>query len=306
MKHKKLLAAMLCTPIVFCCGCKADVKDRSYAETMAVHLGSTIHGTVCYGEASTTATAQTPALLPDALRQASGTAIYTGHLTTLLISGKPFAALLPLTKAQWISPDCTVICTKKNAADLLAASKEDIQQLYFQAAKSGAVPLYHAGDILGMLQNGAQIAALPYYTADAFTLALYDTADAQYARLSQAACRGAALFDDAWEKFWFAADGAACTITKCSMICTVSETENGLALAVECRARCDMPTAAAETVIKGYLTAALQETLSLGADLFFLQERAIRDGISWAADASPAIWQNALKQADFTVTVALT
>ena len=36
-----------------------------------------------------------------------------------------------------------------------------------------------------------------------------------------------------------------------------------------------------------YLTAAMQESLQYGADLFFWQEIAIRDGIGWAAKATP-------------------
>ncbi len=306
MMRKQVIITMMCAPILLCCGCKSEVKNRAYAEIMAVHLQNTAQGAMLYGEESAAADAQTPALLPDALRQASGTAIYTGHLTTLLVSGKPLAALLPLTQAQWVAPDCTVICTKKNAANLLAAGEEDLQALYTQAVKSGAVPMYQAGKLLGMLKNGAQIAAVPYYAEDAFAIALYDASDEQYAVLSEAACRGAALFDDAWEKFRFAADGITCTITKCSIACSVTEIENTLTLTVECNARCDAPSETAAAVIEQYLTAALQETLRQGADLFFLQERAIRDGITWAADASPTAWQNALRHADFSVTVALT
>ncbi|MDD5946916.1 MAG: hypothetical protein PUC41_03860 [Oscillospiraceae bacterium] len=305
MHHKCSLIAVLCAPMLLCFGCKADIKDRAYAETLAVHLSNTAQGTICYGEKLTETTAQTAALLPDALRQASGTAIYTGHLTTLLLSGKPFATLLSLSESQWVAPDCTVICTQKNAANLLAASKEDMQSLYTQAVKSGTVPLYHAGEILGMLQNGAQIAAMPYYLAEGFALALYDASDQQYGILSDAACRGAALYSNAWEKFQFAAEDTTCTLTRSNIACTVAETETGLFLTVECRARCDIPSKAAEAVIKAYLTAALQETLSHGADLFFLQERALRDGITWAADASPAVWQAALRQATFSVTVSL-
>ncbi len=306
MYHKRVYAAAICAAMLLCCGCSAEAKDRAYAEIMAVHCTDTVQGAIRYGEESTAADAQTPALLPDALRQKSGTAIYTGHLTTLLVSGRPFSALLPLAQAQWVAPDCTLICTKKNAANLLAAGEEDLQSLYRQAAKSGAVPLYDTGEILGMLQNDAQIAAVPYFAADSFTLALYDAADEQYAILSDAACRGIALYDGAWEKFQFAANGGTCTVTKCSIACSLTETEEALVITAECSARCDAPSSAAEAVIREYLIAALQETLSVGADLFFLQERAIRDGISWAADASPATWQNALKQAGFTVTVALT
>lgn len=305
MHRKCVLMMALCAPMLLCCGCKTNIKDRTYADTLAVHLGNTAQGTICYGETSTEATAQTAALLPDALRQASGTAIYTGHLTTLLVSGKPFATLLPLTESQWVAPDCTVICTQKNAANLLAASKEDMQSLYTQGVNSGTVPLYHTGEILGMLQNGAQIAAMPYYHAEGFALALYDASDQQYAVLSDAACRGVALSANAWEKFQFAAEDTTCTITRSNISCTVAETEAALSLTVECRARCDMPSQAAEAVIEGYLTAALQESLSHGADLFFLQERARRDGIPWAANASPTEWQDALKQATFTVTVSL-
>lgn len=306
MDHKHVLILALCAPILLCNSCKANIKDRAYAEALAVHIGDTVQGTVSYEETTAEATAQMVTLLPDALRQASGMTIYTGHLNTLLISGKPFSALLPLTEAQWISPDCTMICTQKNAADLLVANEKDIQSLYTQAAKSGIVPLYHTGEILGMLQNSAQIAAMPYYHANTFSLALYDAFDQQYAILSDAACRGVALSANAWENFQFAAGSATCTLARSSFSCTVSEVENSLSLRVECHARCDNPSPSAEAVLQAYLTAALRESLTHGADLFFLQERALRDGITWVADISPAAWQDALKQATFTVTVSLT
>lgn len=306
MKHKRVLILTICAPILLCSGCKANIKDRAYAEALAVHISDKAQGTISYEETTAEATAQMVTLLPDALRQASGMTIYTGHLTTLLVSGKPFSALLPLTEAQWIAPDCTMICTQKNAANLLAANEKDIQSRYTQAAKSGSVPLYHTGEILGMLQNGTQIAAVPYYHANAFALALYGASDQQYAILSDAACRGVALSANTWENFQFAAGSATCTLTRSCFSCTVTEVENTLSLRVECHAQCDIPSQAAEAVLEAYLTAALQESLTHGADLFFLQERALRDGITWVADVSPAAWQDALKQATFTVSVSLT
>ncbi len=306
MNHKRVLISAVFAPMLLCCSCKTTIKDRIYAETLALHLDNTVQGTIYYDEKTAKATAKTAALLPDALRQASGMAIYTGHLTTLLMSGKPFAALLPLTEAQWIAPDCTVICTQKNAANLLAANEKNIQLLYTQAVKSGSIPLYRAGEILGMLQNGTQLAAVPYYHEDKFTLALYDASDQQYAVLSDTACRGVALSANTWENFQFVAGDATCTLTRSSLSCVVSETETALSLTVECHAHCDMPSQAAKSVLEAYLTAALQESLSHGADLFFLQERALRDGITWVADVSPAAWRDALSQASFTVTVSLT
>ncbi len=304
MNHKYLIAAAWSCLLLLGSGCKAEVRERAYSEAMAVHFSENMtQGTVRYGEASAQAAAPQPTLLPEALRLQCGKALYTGHLSVLLVSGRATEALLQLTAEQWLTPDCILLYTPENAAILLA-EQEAPKDSYRQAAATGSIPQYDTADILGMLQNGAAIAPIPCYEDGVFTLALWD-AVSMYGSLSSAACRGVALAENDWEQFRFITDAQICTITRCKLLRRVTETEDGLLLELECRARCTPSGSAAQNAVEAYLTAALQESLQYGADLFFWQETAIRDDIEWAADATPRQWRSTLQQAEFRVSVSL-
>lgn len=304
MKHKYQIAALWSCFLLFAGGCKAEVRERAYGEAMAVHSSERLtQGTIRYGESSAQASASQPALLPEALRLQSGKSLYTGHLSVLLVSGKATKTLLQLTAEQWLAPHCTLISTPKNAA-LLLAEQEAPEHAYQQACATGLVPKYQVSDLLGMLQNGAGIASIPCYEEGTFTLALWDDTTL-LGNLSSAACRGAALAENDWEQFRFAADEEICTLTECDLLRSAEETANGLHLELECRARCTPSTDAAHAAVEEYLTAAMQESLQYGADLFFWQEIAIRDGIGWAAKATPEQWRSALQQAEFQISVSL-
>lgn len=306
-----MLSAALALPL--CCGCQAEVRERAYAEILAVHTEARVQGSVRYDaeSAPVTAIADTPALLTEALQTESGKSLYTGHLSMLLLSGDPRRAFTDLTAGQWLSPDCTVLYTGQNAANLLAKDDTDYEAKRRQAVATGQLPPYDVADVFGHWTSGTGVAALPYYRQEAFTVILW-AENASAAVLSQNACRGLALIADEWETFSFAvgASAAAFALTKADIIMRLWENDGRLEISLHCKAKCkpssaDMgadPQEAVEHALSDFLTAAMHETLSAGADLFCLREAAIRDGISWAKDAAQGQWRDALQQAVYQVT----
>lgn len=314
----KKTAVILCLSLgmLFCCGCRAEVRERAYAEVLAVHTEARVKGTVRYDteSAPVTGTADTPALLTEALQTESGKSMYTGHLSMLLLSGEPQRTFADLTAGQWLSPNCLVLYTAQNAANLLAKEDTDYEAKLRQATATGQLPSYDAADVFAHWTSGTGIAALPYYRQETFAIALC-AEDAPVAVLSQNACRGLALLADEWETFSLAVVGqvhtAAVALTQADMVMRLSENDGQLSIALHCKAKCkpssadmgDAPQQAAEQALSDLLAAAMHETLSAGADLCCLREAAIRDGISWAKEASQTQWRDALQQATYTITV---
>lgn len=302
--------------ILLCSGCSAEVRERAYAQILAVHTGTRVQGAVRYDEESApaAATAKTPVLLLDALQSESGKSLYTGHLSMLLLSGGPYQAVADYTAGQWLSPECMVLYTAQNAANLLENSDADYEAMLRQAVSTGKLPPCNAASIFGEWHSGTGVAAIPYYKQEALSLALC-AVDGRVTVLSQDACMGLALMADAWEHFSvpIAAEKsiAAVTVSNADMVLSLAEQEGQLQISLRCKTKCkaaaaemgEDPQAAAEAAIGDLLAAAMHETLSNGADLCYLREAAIRDGITWAKTASREHWRDALQQAVYHIAV---
>lgn len=301
--------------ILLCSGCSAEVRERAYAQILAVHTGTRVQGAVRYDEESApaAATAKTPVLLLDALQSESGKSLYTGHLSMLLLSGDPYRAFADYTAGQWLSPECMVLYTE-NAANLLENSDTDYEAMLRQAVSTGKLPPCNTASIFGEWHSGTGVAAIPYYKQEVLTMALC-AADGRVTVLSEEASMGLALMADVWEHFSVPITAgksiAAVTVSKADIVLSFAEHEGQLQISLRCKTKCkaasaemgEDPQTAAENAIGDLLTAAMHETLSNGADLCYLREAAIRDGIAWAKNASQEQWRDALQQAVYHIAV---
>ena len=307
-----IYSILLLLPLTAC----TDVRERVSPDVLAVDLKK--NGAASFAvqvsqapEETVRAEGDSPLLVCTALRAAAGKEIDAGHISLLLLRGDPAALLPDYLAMQALMPTSAVLLCRGNPCTL-SADYPDTAQLR-AAVDAGLLPARTADLILGDLQNGSGVSALPIYTGDRLTLALCGTADGAFPTLSADACRGLALLGGRCKKFSFRAGDSAVTVQRTKLRITAAEDADGvlsftLRGSVTCKPE-GIPAESwltdAETVLHRMLTAACTEPLLLGgADLLLLRETAVRDGVSGAADCTNAAWRDRLTAAEFAVETA--
>lgn len=312
---KPLFAIIYSIPLcLLLMGC-TDVRERLSPEVLAVDMRETGAASLAIRcpqapEEIISARADSPLLVCTALRAAAGKEIDAGHISLLLLRGSP-AALLPdlLAKGALMPTSEVLLCRDDPCA--MPETLPDAEQLR-AAAAAGMLPARTADLILGDLQNGSGVSALPAMQGDRLTLALCDS-EGQCGFLSEDACRGLALLGKRWESFSFRAGETVVTAKRTHLRLSAAEDDAGalhftLAGSVAC-----VPEGIphenwlpdAEAALTELLRAACEEPVhQSGADLLLLRETAVRDGISGAADCTCSAWRERLLHADFAIKIA--
>lgn len=288
-----LLSALLLT------GC-TDIRTRISPDTLALNTGQPVRAAMHNAQTDTVIAAEAdhPLLFREALERAAGAEISGGHLSLLLLSGNPANVLGSLLQSQQLAPTCKLLYVPEDACGLLAAGDAPSAAQLDTAVESGHLPVRTADLVYGDLCGGSGVSALPAWDHGRFTLALFD-ADGVSGMLSPAACRGLALLENRQDSFTFDADSAPCTVTSTALRLTAESSGDSLCFTVSGTLYADTAhPAAAELLLTEMLRAALTETaLAAGADLLFLRETALRDGVSAAKHCTQAEWRNLLKAA---------
>ena len=301
---KFALAPLLCAGLLLT-GC-TDIRSRLSPDVLAVENGTparvSMHATQD-GAVFSVNTAN-PMLFQEALRLQSGSEISAGHLSLLLVSGNPAAVLPDFLQAQFLSPTCKVLYLPEDACAVLEAGSAPTAGQLDAAAAEGLLPCRTANLICGDLCGGSGVSALPAYCENRLTLAVFD-AEGVCGLLSEQACRGLALLGGRYEAFSFDADGAPCTVQHSSLHLTASGENGRLVFTVSGSLAAETADPeAAKRILTDMLQAALTETAgAYGADILFLHETALRDGISFAEECGQAAWRNALRSAQYRVAL---
>gem|GEM_PF-2064502 len=305
------LPCLLCLPLLGC----TDVRNRLSPDVLAIsqQTDGSVRLAVRCSQTPQVVTAETddPLLLCDVLQAASGKEIDAGHISLLLLNGNPADIIPDCLHAQIIMPTGAVLyCTE----DACAAAKTDVDESQLRAAvDAGLLPARTADLFVGDLQNGSGVSALPCMENGQLTLALCD-ADGICATLTEDACRGLALLGTRRKQFSLAAgDAATVTLDRAYFRIRAEETDGALHFAVTGTVCCTPLGSTApnwiadvKAKLEAMLSAACTETAHAeGADLLLLHETAVRDGISGAAECSPADWRERLKTAAFFVDVTV-
>lgn len=304
MKSAYLLAIPLALLLTAC----TDIRSRISPDILAADVGKqTAYAMHASGKQGVLrASAAHPDLLCDALQNAAGAEVSTGHLTLLLVSGDAVRILPDYLQRRWIAPTCAVVCTAGTAPDaLLAGSFPDIGRLD-AAVHTGQLPSRTADAVTGDLWGGSGITALQYWDGSALTLQLCD-GETAYGLLSEDACRGLALLGNRWERFAFCAGDAVCELEK-SRLHIAAEMRGGQTVFTVCgQILCKgTPAPEAGTRLREMLLAALNETArDTGADLTALREAAVGCGLPGAAEASQAQWREMLRSAAYAADFSL-
>ena len=302
-----VLYSMLLLPL---CGC-TDVRERLSPDVLAVdlHRGGTAEFAVRCAQAPEEplrASGDSPLMLCTALRAASGKEIDAGHISLLLLRGDPAEILPDYLAMQVLMPTGAVLVCRDAPAAHIGYDPAQLRA----AADAGMLPVRTADLILGDLQNGSGISAVPYLCGDTLTLAL--CGGEGFPMLSADACRGLALLGGRYQTFAFRAGDTAAEVKRTHLRITAAEDGGSLHFMLAGTVTCKpegIPAAgwldAAQSALDRMLTAACTEPLDLGgADLLLLRETAVRDGISGAANCTNAEWRDRLLYADFSVEAA--
>lgn len=304
----KRCICMLCAALLLT-GC-TDIRERLLPDLLAVDFGETVQfaAHTSQDEAVISAAARTDSELCEALQNASGARVSTGHLTMLAVSGNPCAVTEDYLQQQILAPTCMVLCVPRSACTMLTRGALPEPDMLQAAVDTGMLPCRTADAVIGDLWGGSGITALHTCQNGRLTLSLWDIT-AQYAEsLSQDACRGLALFGTRWETFALDAEGETFRITEAALDCRLSPRENGLQIRVCGTLTAEPPlNAAAKSAVTAMLAAAVNETaVAHGADILFLRETAVRDGIADAASCSQQAWRAMLRDAVCEVDVSFT
>lgn len=301
------------TLLLMLCGC-TDVRERLSPDVLAVDLrrsGAASFAACCTqsGAAAVRAEGESPLTLCTALRAAAGKEIDAGHLSLLLLRGDPAAVLPDYLAMQVLMPTSAVLLCRSDPCRA-PETMPDAAQLR-AAVEAGMLPARTADLILGDLQNGSGVSAIPYCMGSTLTLALCGIPET-YPVLTEDACRGLALLGNRWTTFSFRAGEDTVSAVRTHLRITASEGAEGtlhfrLSGKVICRPEgipSDGWLAAAQSAAERMLTAGCREPLEAGgADLLLLRETAVRDGISDAAGCTNAAWRERLLHADFTAEI---
>lgn len=299
----KRLMILFCG-ILLLTGC-TDIRTRLLPDILAVDFAEQVQfaahtsqetGIIC-------AAAETALQMPEALRNAAGAEISTGHLTMLAVSGNPCAVLEAYFQAQMLAPTCAVLSVPADACGQLRAGELPAPAQLAAAAETGLLPDRTADAVLADLWGGSGVTAVCTAAEAGLTLTLW-TASGCCGTLSEDACRGLALLGKRKKSFAFAAEGITYRIVSDALALQVTERET-LHIAVTGTICTEPPlTDAAAHRLTEMLTAAVTETACAhGADLLFLREHAIRSGISAARSCSQEEWRSLLRSADCSVTL---
>ena len=285
-----------------------DIRTRLTPDLLAADTGSVIRLAAHTTQENELITAETcaPALLPEALQNASGAEIAAGHISMLLICGNPCALLETALQMQWLPPSGAVVSLPESACDALREGTAPSAGQLDAAAETGQLPYRPADAVLGDLISGSGITALHTAETSRLTLSLWD-AEQQYGTLSETACRGLALLGNRWKTFSFPCGDSVCSIRRTALHTAVTQQDGGLCVTVSgsVSAETDDP-AAAEQRLTEMLTAALYETArDAGADLLFLREYAVRGGVRTAIRCEPAEWAAMLHGAEYRVCISV-
>ena len=300
---KRCICIMM-TPILLLSGC-TDIRERLLPDLLAADTGSPVRFAAhsSQDESVISAAAASAMMMPEALENASGKEISTGHLTMLAVGGNPCAVIEDYLQAQYLAPTCMVLCVPKSACSMLQNGTLPAPEEIQAAVKTGMLPCRTADAVIGDLWGCSGITALPCLQNGSLTLALRDRSRS-FGTLSQDACRGLALFGSRWESFAFTADDVCYRLTDCRLFTEVRQTQTHLQITVSGEISAEPPLSeAAAGRLREMLNAAVTETaLTQGADVLFLYETALRDG---AADSSMTqeLWRSALKRAACSIRV---
>ncbi len=296
---KQMLSGILLACACLLTGC-TDIRTRLLPDLLAADADTVYHFAAHTSQenAVITADADAPLRMPDALQAASGAEISTGHLTMLIAGRNPCGIAEAYLQAQIIAPTCTLLAVPENACGLLKAGKLPTPDQIQAAADTGMLPCRTADAVIGDLWGGSGVTAVYYAEQGELSLALF-SAEEFCGRLSADACRGLALLGKRRKSFVFtASDGTVFRIRHAVLSLRAEDSGAGIGFAVSGNASAEPPlNAAGAARLREMLTAALTETAcEHGADLIFLRECAIRDGIAEAASCSQAEWRELLKQ----------
>lgn len=303
MKNAVLSALFGCTLLTGC----TDIRNRLSPDVLAVDSGSRTQFTahISQDKELISAEADSPLLMPDALQTASGAEISAGHLSLLAVSGSPCAFLRDYVSRQWLAPTGHVLFVPDSACAALSGGRLPTAEQIAAAVSSGQVPCRTADAVLGDLLGGSGITALHCFDGKAFTLALADQ-NGVLGMLSADACRGLALLGKRWDCFSFAQTTGICTVTAVRARIHAGQSGEALTftLSADITCRTGQP-AEAEAILRRMLEAALTEPAqNAGADLLFLHEAALRDGIREEA-GSAEIRQQQLRNAGYRTEIRL-
>lgn len=290
---------------LFLVGC-TDIRKRLSPDLLAADLRNEVTFAAHTSQDDSIITANAPdfMLLPDALRNAAGAEISTGHLTMLAVSGAPCRLTEQYLQAQFLAPTCTVLTVPQNACARLQKGTLPTPAMIQAAVDTGMLPSRTADTVVGDLWGGSGVTAFYAYENDALTLSLWAD-DTQCGSLSQDACRGLALFCGRYRTFSFAAGGTVYRIAQRHLHFRTEMTDR-LHITVSGLITAEPPlTDAAAHTLNGMLSAAMDETIcKAGADLLFLRETAVRDGIPDAADSTHENWRIILQNAVYEIRVS--
>lgn len=277
-------------------GC-TEIRTRLLPDILAVDLAEQVRFAAHTSQETgvISAAAETVLQMPDALRNASGAEISTGHLTMLAVSGNPCGVLEAYFQAQMLAPTCAVLSVPADACGQLRAGDLPAPAQLAAAAETGLLPCRTADAVLADLWGGSGVTAVCTAAADGLTLTLW-TGSECCGTLSEDACRGLALLGKRKKSFAFAAEGITYRLKSDTLRIRITEEET-LHVAVTGKVCTEPPlTAAAVNRLTEMLTAAVEETACAhGADLLFLREHAIRSGISAARRCSQEEWRALLR-----------
>ena len=296
---KQLLLCLLCLPLLTGC---TDIRTRLLPDILAVDQGTPVRFAAHTSQETgiTAAQAETALLMPDALRNASGAEISTGHLTLLAVSGNPVSVLEAYFQAQMLAPSCIVLSVAADACGQLREGRLPSPAQLQSAAETGQLPHRAADTVLADLWGGSGITAVCTAKQSGLTLSLWSQ-EGCLGELSGDACRGLALLGRRYSDFSFASDGITYRLKPAS-VRIEAEQRSTLHIVLTVTAEAEPPlTAPAAGRLTEMLTAAVTETAGIqGADLLFLREYAIRSGITAARNCSQAEWRTMLQAAEYT------
>ncbi len=299
---KSMLPLMLCMTLLTGC---TDIRTRLLPDILAVDPEKPVKFAAHTSQESAVIPAQAESLLqmPEALKNASGAEISTGHLSMLAVSGNPVSVLEACFHAQILAPTCTVLSVPSDACGRLAAGSLPEPKQIQSAVETGLLPCRTADAVLADVWGGSGITAVCTVLHDGLTLTLY-APDQCCAVLSEDACRGLALLGQRCKSFAFAAEDITYRLQSVQVHIKVTKADT-LQIALSGMIRSEPPlTDAAASRLTEMLSAAVYETaIRCGADLLFLREYAIRSGVSEARSCSQAQWRDLLRHAEYSIAL---
>ena len=285
-------------------GC-TDIHTRLLPMILAVDTAKSVQFAAQTSQDSEiiSAQAETALQIQNALRNASGAEVSTGHLSMLAISGNPCGVLQDYFQTQILAPTCSVLYVPTDACSQLKNGNLPEPTQLQAAVETGMLPERTADIILADLWGGSGITAFCTPDSDDLTLALWSS-EACCGTLSTDACRGLALLGKRRKSFIFAVNGTTYRLTSDTLQIRLTQNDT-LKIEISGTVATEPPlTEAAAARLSDMLTAALKESaLAYGADLLFLREHAIRCSISAARSCSQDEWRELLRTAECSVVL---